>query len=152
MDEFFALEHFVGAVAGIISLQTEEDAVQVDPASIVYHEFPKAESVVEEKAKKPAGEDGEGEGEEPAAEEGAEEAEGKPKWNPEDYTWTVTNRKSKNLPQLFVGSKGANGLHEVKPASEFGNNRLFQIAECLDRFCVRLAEADGKSHYQQVIF
>lgn len=152
MDEFFALEHFVGAVSGIICLQTEEDVVQVDPAAVVYHEFPKPESVVEEKAKKPAeGEDGEAE--EPV-EAGAEDGDGKPKWNPEDYTWTVTNRKSKNLPQLFVGAKGAGGIHEVKPASEFGNNRLFQVAECLDRFCAKLAgaEGDGKSHYQQVIF
>lgn len=154
MDEFFALEHHVGPVSGIISLQTEEDVVQVDPAAIVYHEFPKPESVVEEKAKKPADGDEEGEAEEPAAEEGAEEGDGQPKWNPEEYTWTVTNRKSKNLPQLFVGSKGANGIHEVKAASEFGNNRLFQIAESLDQFCTKLsrAEADGKSYYQQVIF
>lgn len=97
MDEFFALEHHVGAVSGIISLQTAEDVIAVDPATIVYHEFPKPESVVEDKAKKPAGDGEEDEAEEPAAEEGAEEGDDKPKWNPEDYTWTVTNRQSKNL-------------------------------------------------------
>lgn len=110
---------------------------------------------MEEKAKKPAGEGEEEEAEEPAAEEGAEEGDGKPKWNPEEYTWTVTNRNSKNLPQLFVGSRGANGIHEVRPASDFGgNNRAFQVAECLDQFCVKVSsgEGDGKSHFQQVIF
>lgn len=155
MDEFFALEHFVGAVSGIISLQTEEEPIVVDPATIVYHEFPKPESVVEEKAKKPAGDGEEEEAEEPAAEEGAaEEGDGKPQWNPEEYTWTVTNRKSKNLPQLFVGSRGANGIHDVRPAADFGTSRAPQIAECLDQFCVKLSsgEGDGKSHFQQVIF
>lgn len=155
MDEFFALEHYVGAVTGIVSLQTEEEAIQVDPASIVYHQFPKPESVKEEKAKKPAGEgeEEEEEAQEAAPEEGAEEGDGKPQWNPEDYTWTVTNRKSKNLPQLFVGSRGANGVHEVRPASDFGSNRLFQIAECLDQFCNRCSgETEGKSYYQQVTF
>lgn len=149
MDEFFALEHFIGPVSGIISLQTEEEAVAVDPSTIVYHEFPKPESVVEDKAKKPADGEEDGEAEEPAAEEGAEEGDGKPAWNPEEFTWTVTNRKSKNLPQLFVGAKGTSGVHEVKAATEFGNNRLFQIAESIDQFCTMLArpEAEGKSYY-----
>ena len=78
MDEFFALEHFVGAVSGIVSLQTAEQPVVVDPATIVYHEFPKPESVAEEKVKKPAGEGEEEEAEEPPPEEAAEEGEGKP--------------------------------------------------------------------------
>lgn len=123
MDEFFALEHYIGNVSGIVSLQNVEDKIDVDPASIVYHEFPKPEPVVEEKVKKPAeGEEEDAEQAEPAAEEGAVEAE--PKWNPEDYTWTVTNRKSKNLAQLYVKSKGPNGIHEVKQAGDYGHNRL----------------------------
>ena len=97
MDEFFALEHYVGNVSGIVSLQNVEDQIDEDPASIVYHEFPKPEPVVEEKKKKPAEgeEEEEAEQAEPAPEEGGADAQ--PTWNPEDYQWTVTNRKSKNL-------------------------------------------------------
>ena len=93
MDDFFALEYYLGAVAGIISLQIGEDKIDIDPNDVVYHEFPKPEVVATEKVKKPAGE---GEEEEEPAEAAPEEAveEGaKDQWNPEDYQWTVTNRK-----------------------------------------------------------
>lgn len=154
MDEFFALEHYVGSVCGVVSLQTKEDPVVVDPATIVYHEFPKPEEVTTIEVKKPAeGEDGEAE-EEPAPEENAEEGgDDKKKWNPEDFTWTISNRKSKNLAQLFCGSKGTKAVHDVKKSTEYGPNRLFQIAESIDKFVEKVsADTEDKSHYLQVIF
>jgi hypothetical protein len=46
--------------------------------------------------------DGDAPAEEPAAEEGENT---KPKFSPEDFQWTVTNGKPKNLPQLFSSFK-----------------------------------------------
>ena len=45
MDDFFALEHYLGAVTGVVSLQYGEDALETDPKDIVYHEFPKPEAI-----------------------------------------------------------------------------------------------------------
>lgn len=40
-----------------------------------------------------------------------------PAFDRTEFKWTITNRKPKNLPQLFHGMKGINTLHEVKEAS-----------------------------------
>jgi hypothetical protein len=37
-----------------------------------------------------------------------EEEKKEPAFKVEDYRWTVTDRKPKNLPQLFMQSKGIN--------------------------------------------
>jgi len=70
-------------------------------------------------AKAPAGEDEEAEEPEAAAEEEGDEKKA-PVFDRTQYKWTITNRKPKNLPQLFHGMKGINTLHEVKEASQFG--------------------------------
>lgn len=60
----------------------------------------------------------EGDDEEEAPPEEDPEADGgapkQPEWKKEDYNWTVSNRNPKNLPQLYMGCKGINTLHEVK--------------------------------------
>ena len=77
----------------------------------------------------------------PAEDLEGQDGEGKDKWNPEDYKWTVTNRQSKNLPQLFMKSRGVHGVYEVKQASEYGHNRLLQTAESLDKFIEKVQGA-----------
>ena len=151
MDEFFQLEQHVGQVQGLISLQFSEDSTVVDLSSIFYHEFPKPEPVSEQ-VKKPVGE---GEDEEAAEEPPAEDADdGKPKWDPKNFKWTVTNRNSKNLAQIFVKCKGPKGVHEVKQSNEFGVSRGNQIGGSIDQFINKGTsnEVEGKSFYQQVIF
>lgn len=76
MDEFFALEHFIGSVSGVVSLQSVEDKIDEDPSAIVYHEFPKPEVAATDKAKKPANEEEQAEeGGEGGPEEGGGEAD-----------------------------------------------------------------------------
>ena len=132
MDEFFQMEQHIGKVQGLISLQFSEDKLVDDPSTIVYHQFEKPEPVVEQ-VKKPA-EDGEEEeaAEEAPAEEGGDD--GKPKWDPQDYTWTVTNRKSKNLAQIFKASRGPKCIHDVRLSKEFGVSRGEQISNSLEPF------------------
>ena len=99
-------------------------------------------------------EDGEGDGE--AAPEETEEK--KNAWKPEDYDWTISNKKPRNLPQLFIASKGfdhkgsSKAAHEVKPADQFSSSQYEAITKSLDEFCLRISQ-DTKSYiYQQVIF
>lgn len=107
--------------------------------------------VVEEKPAKAEGEEGEEEAEAAPAEEEGDAA--KPKWDPSEYKWTITNRRAKNLPQVFRDYKGINFHDEVKPAEEFGQSSSDQISKCLDDFCGRvLEESSARYLYQQVIF
>lgn len=68
--------------------------------------------MVEEVKEKAEGE--EDEGAEAAPEEVPEGEAKAPVFKKEDYQWTVSDRKAKNLPQLYLGCKGINTLHEVK--------------------------------------
>ena len=52
---------------------------------------------VVEKVAKVEGEEGEEEEAEPAPVEEEGDA-AKPKWDPSEYKWTITNRRAKNLP------------------------------------------------------
>lgn len=52
---------------------------------------------MQEKKAKVFDEDG-NEVEEAPADDGEAEENKKPKWNPAEFKWTVTNRRSKNLP------------------------------------------------------
>lgn len=72
MDEFFAIEHYIGKVTGILSMQTQEQPLVTDPSQITYHKFPVPEQPAStDRSKKPAadGEDEEDAGEAAAAEE-----------------------------------------------------------------------------------
>ena len=66
----------------------------------------------------------------------------------------MSDRKAKNLPQLYLGCKGINTLHEVKQSTDFDAVQAKAIAKCLDEFCGRLQDSDNsdKYQYQQVIF
>lgn len=93
MDELFMVEKHIGDVAAVIGLQFYLDKDKEEEGDIVYEEFPEPEV----KQVKPRGEGEEGDEapeEQPPAEEGEEK---KPVFKVEDYKWTVTDRKPKNL-------------------------------------------------------
>lgn len=105
MDELFMIEKHIGEVQAICGLQFEIEKEYIEENEIEYEVFPDPEPVAVKK--KPAGEGGEGEGEEPeAAEEPPAEGDDgekkKPAFKVEDWKWTVTDRRPKNLPQLFM--------------------------------------------------
>lgn len=115
MDEFFNIEQIVGEVAAVIGFQYDKEPDQIIYGEDDYEKFPEPEVVVV----KPKKVDGDGSDEEEAQQEevneDGEEGEKKvPKFEPEKFKWTMSNRKPKNLPQLFSGSKGINALSEVK--------------------------------------
>lgn len=151
MDELFSIEAILGEVKAVVGLQYEAELEYVRESQIEYEHF---EPKPEPEAKPPKGEDEQSE----AADGGAGSENGDepkiPKFDPSTFQWTKTNRKSKNLPQLFQGMKGINTQHEVKECQQFGANSAEQTAKCLDDFCGRLQEADNsdKYLYQQVIF
>jgi len=93
MDELFQIEKHIGEVSAVISLQDFEEAYRFTDEK--WEEFP--EPIKEEPKKKPANGEDEDEVEEAAPEEDEEEKK-KPKWNPAEYKWTVTDRRAKNLP------------------------------------------------------
>jgi hypothetical protein len=109
MDEFFSIEAVLGEVKAIIGLQFQEEQEYVREDEIEYEQFPE-EPVKEEKPKA-------AEGEEEEEEQAPEEDEDGPKkevFKKEEFQWTITNRKAKNLPQLYQGQKGINALSDVK--------------------------------------
>jgi hypothetical protein len=97
MDELFMIEKNIGEVQAVIGLQFNSDKEYIEEYEIEYEVFPEPE-VVEVK-KRGEGEEGEEEQEQPPAEDG--EAK-KTAFRVEDWKWTITDRKSKNLPQLFM--------------------------------------------------
>ena len=103
MDELFTIEKNIGEIAGVIGLQfSVEKTVYVEEKWEVFDE-----PVVEEKKAKIIDEEGnEVDAPEPVPAEGDEPKA--PKFNPADFKWTVTNKNSKNLPQIFRDYKGMN--------------------------------------------
>jgi len=89
MDELFMIEKHIGEVQAIVGLQFISEKEYIEDYEIQYEEFPEPEQV----PVKVKGEDEEEE--QPPAEE---EEQKKPAFKPEEYKWTVTDRKPKNLP------------------------------------------------------
>ena len=102
------------------------------------------------------------EGEEAPAEGGEEGGEAKaPAWNAADYQWTITNKKPKNLPQVYLRSKGPSKTkHEVKMADSFSTSSYEAISKSLDEFCLAIKKEDDAKNkaeawfylYQQIVF
>lgn len=147
MDELFLIEKKVGEVAAIVSLQfNEEDPNFIEDKWEIFE----AKVVVEKKVRA-EGEEGEAEAEpEPPAEE---EASKGPKFDPSEFKWTVTDKRTKNLPQVFKDFKGINCHAEMQKSDFFSTQTYEAISKCLDEFCERLISSGGSpSIYQQVIF
>ena len=148
MDELFQIEKHIGEVSAVISLQDFEEPDRFTDEK--WEEFP--EPVKEEPKKRQTNEEGEEEAEEePAAEE--DEEKKKPKWNPAEYKWTVTDRRAKNLPKLFRDYKGINCLCEIKPAADFSAAYVEAVTKSIDDFCSRVMDEHTSRYiYQQVTF
>lgn len=113
------------------------------------------EIVIEEVKEKVAANNPEGDDEEAAADEPVDgDDPKKPTWKATDFRWTVTNGKSKNLPQLFRDYMGNRANFEEKNWKSTGTSSHGDAAvKALDDFCERIAEESGNmTVYQQVIF
>ena len=178
MDELFMIEKHIGEVQGIVGLQYGAEKEYIDENEVDFEVFEKAEQPSFTQ-KKVAGEEG-GEEEPPAEEappEGGEDGEKKgPAFKVEDWKWTISDRRPKNLPQLFMQSKGIGARHEVRTAqvaaaqgtegtSSHGGSGLTSnidrhmkheaVSRALDEFCQKLIDLRSgteKYLYQQVIF
>ncbi len=85
---------------------------------------------------KAEGEEGEEQEEEPP-EDGEEK---KPLFKIEDYKWTVTDKKPRNFPQLFLAAKGQSAQHEVRTSEQYSTSQYEAISKCLDEFVTRVIE------------
>lgn len=114
------------------------------------------EEVKEEAPKKGEGEEEEEEEEAQPPEEG-EEAKA-PQWNPKDYKWTITNGKSKNLPQLFRDYMGNRCNFEEKNWKTYQSRDHSDAAvKSLDEFCQKISDEGNNQGqtmalYYQIIF
>ena len=98
MDEFINVETHIGEVAAVIGLQFTLEAEYINQDEIKYEQGEDAEEAPPK------------EGEE--AEEGEKKA---PAYKVSDFEWSVTDRMPKNLPQIYLASKGVDKTrHEVK--------------------------------------
>lgn len=148
MDELFQVERHIGEVQAVIGLQFNSEKEYIEEYEVQYEEFPEPEVV---EVKRPEGEEGE-EAEQPPAEEEEKKA---PAFKVEDWKWTVTDRKPKNLPQLFMQSKGIAARHDLRTAEQYSSSQYEAISKCLDEFCAKVIEANDSTEkyiYQQVIF
>lgn len=146
MDELFQIEKHIGEVSAVSSLQYALEAT-----TFIEEKWEKFEEPVKEEPKpKELDDEGNPIEEEPAAEEDEPK---KPKWNPAEFKWTITNRRAKNLPQLFRDFKGINCLCEDRTSKSVSENAGEAVTKSLDDFCQRVLEDHNSRYiYQQVIF
>ena len=89
------IEKHIGEVQAIVGLQFEAELEYTEENEIEYEIVPEPEIVVAKKRQ--VGEDGEEiPDEQPPADEDGEKK--KPTFKVEDWRWTVTDRRPKNLP------------------------------------------------------
>ena len=142
------IEKQIGEVQAIIGLQFNSEKEYIEEYEIQYEEFPEPEvATVKQK--------GDGEEEEEEQPPAEEEEKKEPAFKIEDKRWTVTDRKPKNLPQLFMQSKGIAARHELRTAEQYSSSQYEAISKCLDEFCMKIIEMNDSTEkyiYQQVIF
>ena len=141
------IENRIGEVQSIVSLRINhvEDTNYIDDKWI---EFAPKE-VVEKKVKVEGEEGEEAEAEQPPAEEGENKA---PKYDPNEFRWTDTDKRMKNLPQVFKDFKGINCNCDVKHAESYSPQTFEAIAKSLDEFCGRVSQSGTNNIYSQIIF
>ena len=98
MDEVFAIEKNIGEIQGVIGLQFNAEKEHPDQDDIEWEKFYEPVQAKEEVKVVAEGE----EGDQPPP----EEPKKKDWFRPEAWRWTATNRKPKNLLQVFLESKG----------------------------------------------
>ena len=154
MDELLEIERSIGEVIGVASLQYGgEEPSTINKEDIEWEVFP--EIIVVEKPKQ-YDEEGNEIIEEPPAPLDDEEANKPPPFNPREFDWTITNRKPRNLPQLFLQMKGKNGLNDVRQAEDYSTIQYDAIAQGLDAYIKAQTRGDyfkeEKKFYLQLIF
>jgi adenylate kinase family enzyme len=126
MDEFQAIEREIGDVAAVVGLHDVEQPTALEPADIEWVRATEEEGAAEEQPKAGGEEGGEGEAGPP-----------KPKFRAEAYDWSVSDRKPRNLPQVFLASKGAAKCrHEVKASDAYSASQYEATSKALDEFCM----------------
>jgi adenylate kinase family enzyme len=153
MDELIEIEREIGEVVAISSLKFTQEKENMDDEELEYEEFPEPPP---EEEKKQEGE-GEGGDEQPPPEEDEGEGDNKKEdFKVEDYQWTITNRKPKNMTQVFLQlkDKGSNVVHEVKNAEEYSSSQYESISKSLDEFITRVVQGDlkDKNSVVQIVF
>ncbi len=147
MDEMFQIEKNIGEITAVIGLQ-----YQAEPTTFTddqWEEF--AEPEVVEKKARVVNEEGEEEVEVVPEPEGDQPKV--PSWNPAEFKWTISNRRAKNLPQLFRDYKGINCHCEERKTDSARVSNYEAVSSSLDEFCGRVIDESGSRYiYQQVIF
>lgn len=143
MDELFQIEKSIGEIVAAIGLQ-----YHLEPTSFADYNWEVFEEpVVEEKKAKILDEEG-NEVDAPPAEPEAEGEAKVAKFNPAEFKWTVTNRRAKNLPQLFRDYKGVNCQCEERPSESFSQAQGEAVTKSLDDFCSRVIDdSEGRFIY-----
>eukprot|EP00343_Euplotes_focardii_P005538 CAMPEP_0205808490 /NCGR_PEP_ID=MMETSP0205-20121125/12439_1 /ASSEMBLY_ACC=CAM_ASM_000278 /TAXON_ID=36767 /ORGANISM="Euplotes focardii, Strain TN1" /LENGTH=151 /DNA_ID=CAMNT_0053084211 /DNA_START=183 /DNA_END=638 /DNA_ORIENTATION=+ len=149
MNELIEIEREVGEIVAISSLKFSQESLEED--DLEYEEFPEPPQVEEVKK------EGEGEGDEeqpPPEEEEGEGDDKKEDFKVEEYQWTITNKKPKNLVQVYMQLKEQNAIHEIKNAEEYSSSQYESISKSLDEFITRVVSGDlnGKNPIIQVVF
>jgi len=155
MDELFLIEKQLGEVTAVVSLTfSKEENTRGDEKSTVYEEFPVSEKPEEAKKILGNGEDDDDEAEAEAAVVEDEGEEGKkPKFNPKDFQWTVTNGCPKNLLTVFSDVKNINALPDLREATSYSERTGDAVTQSLDDFCGRVVEeTSSRNLYLQVLF
>lgn len=114
MDELFQCEKHIGEVVAIIGLQYLYEKEYIEEQEIEYEVFePKEEPQKKQKADGDGDDDDDAAADDNAGDDGEEKVK---KFDPRDndYKWTITDRKPKNLPQLYMQMKGINTHHEQR--------------------------------------
>ena len=109
-----------------MGLHDVEQPTALEPADIEWVRATEEEGAAEEQPKAGGEEGGEGEAGPP-----------KPKFRAEAYDWSVSDRKPRNLPQVFLASKGAAKCrHEVKASDAYSASQYEATSKALDEFCM----------------
>ena len=133
MEELFLIESNIGEIAAIFSATAFEDEETFE----IHDWIQKVEFVEEAPKPKQLDEDGNEIEEEEAPPEEVDDK--KPKWNPGDFVWSVTNNRLRNFAQIFKDVKGSRATMEVikeEESAEWMNN-------CIDKFLARVVEDNG---------
>ena len=101
-DEMYEIENTLGEAQVLFNIREQPSMVKIeDPL-----EEKPVEEVPEEKAEEEKKDGEEGEEEETVEPEEPEEGENlKPKFDPKEFDWTVSDGNPKNLPQVFNKKK-----------------------------------------------
>jgi adenylate kinase family enzyme len=151
MNELIEVEREIGEVVAVASLKFSQEKEGLEEDEVDYEEFPEPP---QEEVKK---QEGEGEGDEQQPPPDVDEGEGddkKDNYKVEDYQWTITNRKPKNLVQVYLQMKEQNAIHETKNAEEYSSSQYEAISKSLDEFITRVVSGDlkGRNPIVQIIF